>query len=112
MSEILLKQSIDSNEKAITKAICTQETIQAYRAQVQWFQKTIRAVQYERMQSVTIINDITGALFSMLYPLCAPYTIEIHFLVDNPYSFGCVDVEFSTVWKSPIYTKTHSGLDI
>ena len=100
MSEVLLKQSIDSNEKAITEAICAQETIQAYRAQVQWFQKVIRSVQYECMQSVTIINDITGVLFSMLYPLCAPYTIEIHFLVDNPYSFGCIDVNFQQYGKA------------
>ena len=105
MSEVLLKQSIDSNEKAITEAICEQETIQAYRAQVQWFQKTIRSVQYQSIKSVTIINDITGVLFSMVYPLCAPYKIDIHFLVDNPYSFGCVDVNFQQYGKAQYIRK-------
>ena len=100
MSEVLLQQSIDSNEKAISEAICAQETIQSYRAQVVWYQKSIRAIQYQDINSVTIINDITGVLFSMIYPLCAPYPIAIHFLVDNPYSFGCVDVNFQQYGKA------------
>lgn len=94
MSEVLLAQPIDSNDKAITAAICTQETIQAYRAQILWYQKQIRSLSHKDIESITLINDITGVLFSMLYPLCAPYPIDIHFFVDNPYSFGCVDVNF------------------
>ena len=95
MSEVLLDQSIDSNAKAISAAICTQETVLSYRAQILWYQETIRSLAYEEMNSVTVINDITGVVFSMMYPLCAPYPIDIHFFVDNPYSFGCVDVNFT-----------------
>ncbi|MAA77950.1 MAG: hypothetical protein CL916_01720, partial [Deltaproteobacteria bacterium] len=71
MSAVLLNQGIDSNEKAITEAIRAQETIQAYQSQIFWYQKSIRAIQYKDIHSITIINDITGVLFSMMYPLCA-----------------------------------------
>ena len=44
------------------------------------------------ISAITVINDLTGALFSLLYPLSAPYDIDIHFFVDNTHSFDCVDV--------------------
>jgi len=92
MSEILLPKAIDSNEAAISAAISSLETPKAYREQFVWFQKQLRAQDYKNISSVMLINDQTGALFSLLFPLCASYPIKINFYADNPYIFGCVDV--------------------
>jgi CRP-like cAMP-binding protein len=105
MSEILLKRSIDSNEMALSAAICAQETVQAYRTQLHWFQEKIREQSYSDITSLTLINDITGVFFALLYPLCAPYPIVINFYVDNPYSFGCIDVNFQQYGRSQYVRK-------
>ena len=94
MSEILLIANIESNEMALNEAICAQETVQAYREQLKWYKKIINRHSFQEITDVTLINDITGSLFSLLYPKCSSFPINIHFYVDNPYSFGCVDVNF------------------
>ena len=51
----------------------------------QWYQRQLRAQSYKDISSVTLINDLTGSLFSLLFPLCASYPIDILFYADNPY---------------------------
>ena len=54
--------------------------------------KKIKKLPFTEIRSITLINDLTGAFFALAYPLCSPYEIDLHFFVDDVYSFGCVDV--------------------
>ena len=92
LSNLILEKSMDSCESALNQALTNFVTLKSYRVQLEWFADQIRKQRYAEISAITVINDLTGALFSLLYPLSAPYDIDIHFFVDNTHSFGCVDV--------------------
>ena len=92
LSMLFLPQKIDSCQQALNQALLDFESFQSYKLQLLWFSQRIRELPFSEVSAITLINDITGTLFALAYPLGAPYKIDLHFFVDDVYSFGCVDV--------------------
>ena len=78
LSMLFLPQKIDSCQQALNQALLDFESFQSYKLQLLWFSQRIRELPFSEVSAITLINDITGTLFALAYPLGAPYKIDLH----------------------------------
>ncbi|MEC7987472.1 MAG: cyclic nucleotide-binding domain-containing protein [Myxococcota bacterium] len=101
MAEVLTKPNrADSLPEILNRVVLDLPTPNAYREMFQWLQKEIRALDFNQLHQLSVVNDMTGSMFALLYPLMASQRGVLHFYSDNLHSFGCVNVGLQHYGKS------------